>query len=108
MFYTSGTTGRPKGVRHVHRAALNRFHWQWATFPYTEDEVCVFKTTLTFIDSVIEIWAPLLSGKRLVIFPTKITENVKAIFSRLPESRLFNISIITRERNMPHHADDSS
>ena len=95
VLYTSGSTGRPKGVRHVHRAALNRFHWQWATFPYTRDEVCVFKTTLTFVDSVIEIWSPLLSGKQLVIFPTKVTQNVEKFVEGLEQYNIGRIFVVT-------------
>ena len=95
VLYTSGSTGKPKGVRHLHSAALNRIHWQWDAFPYNEDEVCVFKTTLTFIDSVIEIWAPLLSGKRLVIIPTKITENVERFVETLEAYNIGRIFVVT-------------
>ena len=95
VLYTSGSTGKPKGVRHLHSAALNRIQWQWDAFPYNEDEVCVFKTTLTFIDSVIEIWAPLLSGKRLVIIPTKITENVERFVETLETYNIGRIFVVT-------------
>ena len=95
VLYTSGSTGRPKGVRHLHRAALNRFHWQWETFPYGQDEVCVFKTTLTFVDSVTEIWSPLLSGKKLIIFPTKVTQNVEKFVEVLEQYRIGRIFVVT-------------
>jgi len=95
VLYTSGSTGTPKGVRHVHHAALNRFHWQWTTFPYEEDEVCVFKTTLTFVDSVTEIWSPLLCGKKLVIFPTKVTQNVEKFVEELEKYQIGRIFVVT-------------
>ena len=95
VLYTSGSTGQPRGVRHVHKAALNRISWQWNVFPYEEDEVCVFKTTLTFIDSVIEIWAPLLSGLRLVILPTKVTDNVERFVEALELYRIRRIFVVT-------------
>lgn len=64
VLYTSGSTGIPKGVRLPHDVILNRLQWQWTTFPYTALEtVGVFKTALTFVDSVAELWGPLLSGK---------------------------------------------
>ena len=64
VLYTSGSTGTPKGVRLLHRAALNRMCWYWRTFPYAADEVFVFKTTLTFVDSIAEIWSTLLQGRQ--------------------------------------------
>jgi len=95
VLYTSGSTGTPKGVRHVHRAALNRLYWQWRTFPYKDDEVCVFKTTLTFVDSVTEIWSPLLCGKQLIIFPTKVTQNVEKFVEVLEEYKIGRIFVVT-------------
>ena len=95
VLYTSGSTGTPKGVRHVHRAACNRFFWQWRCFPYSKDEVCVFKTTLTFVDSVTEIWSPLLSGKKVVIFPTKVTQNVEDFVNKLEEFKIGRVFVVT-------------
>lgn len=63
VLYTSGSTGIPKGVRLPHSIVLNRLRWQWECFPYSLTEtVGVFKTALTFVDSVSEIWGPLLNG----------------------------------------------
>lgn len=51
------------GVRLPHSIVLNRLKWQWEAFPYSSTEnVGVFKTALTFVDSVAEIWGPLLNG----------------------------------------------
>ena len=106
VLYTSGSTGTPKGVRHVHRAALNRFFWQWRTFPYSHEEVCVFKTTLTFVDSVTEIWSSLLCGKKLVIFPTKYTQNVEKFVESLEEYRIGRVFVVTSlVRNILAYAD---
>lgn len=59
---------------------MNRLQWQWEVFPYSSTEqVGVFKTALTFVDSITEIWSPLLTSnyrlyfisiKSLDIFPT--------------------------------------
>lgn len=64
VLYTSGSTGVPKGVRLPHSIVLNRLQWQFEAFPYSPTEKTgVFKTALTFVDSVSEIWGPLLNGK---------------------------------------------
>lgn len=51
------------GVRLPHSVIMNRLQWQWETFPYSGTEsIGVFKTALTFVDSISEIWGPLLTG----------------------------------------------
>ena len=67
VLYTSGSTGVPKGVRLTHRNIYHRLTWQWRSLPYDSTEVACFKTALTFVDSIAEIWAPLLMAIPLVI-----------------------------------------
>jgi amino acid adenylation domain-containing protein len=69
VIYTSGSTGRPKGVLGLHQGAINRFDWMWKTYPFDADEVCCQKTSLNFLDSLWEIFGPLLQGIRVVIIP---------------------------------------
>lgn len=84
VLYTSGSTGIPKGVRIPHRTILNRLYWQFKTFPYGDDEtVCVFKTALTFVDSVAEIWGPLINGLSLLVVPKTITKDPDAFVGLL-------------------------
>lgn len=59
-----------------HTTLLNRLQWQWREFPYADDEErCVFKTSLTFVDSVPEIWGPLLQSRTLVIVSKNVTKD---------------------------------
>ena len=69
LIYTSGSTGTPKGVLGLHRGAVNRFHWMWQTYPFKAHEICCQKTSLSFVDSVWEIFGPLLQGIPTVIIP---------------------------------------
>ncbi|MBV9713363.1 MAG: amino acid adenylation domain-containing protein, partial [Ktedonobacteraceae bacterium] len=75
MLYTSGSTGTPKGVLGTHRAAINRFNWMWRTYPFADGEVCCQKTTLSFVDSVWEIFGPLLQGIQTVIIPDAVVKD---------------------------------
>ncbi|WP_244237973.1 non-ribosomal peptide synthase/polyketide synthase, partial [Corallococcus terminator] len=66
--FTSGSTGRPKGVAVEHRGVLRLLHGaSWASF--TPDETFLLIAPLSFDASTLEIWGPLLSGGRLVVFP---------------------------------------
>jgi amino acid adenylation domain-containing protein len=75
VIFTSGSTGRPKGVQGTHRGAINRFSWQWETYPFSEDEVCCQKTSLSFVDHVWETWGPLLKGHALVLIPDDVVRD---------------------------------
>ena len=67
VIYTSGSSGRPKGVEGTHRGAINRFWWMWERYPFQPGEVCCQKTNLGFVDSIWEIFGPLLAGVPSVI-----------------------------------------
>jgi len=69
VLYTSGSTGVPKGVRLEHGTIYQRLRWQWKTLPFSSNEVACFKTALTFVDSIAEIWAPLLASVPIYIVP---------------------------------------
>ena len=62
VLFTSGSSGKPKGVKGSHHGLLNRIQWQYSKFPYELGEVAARRTPLTFVDSVVEIMAPLLAG----------------------------------------------
>ncbi|XP_058813264.1 beta-alanyl-bioamine nonribosomal peptide synthetase ebony [Topomyia yanbarensis] len=95
VLYTSGSTGVPKGVRLNHATILNRLQWQWSRFPYSETEkVGVFKTALTFVDSVTEIWGPLLNGMPIVVVPKKITNNPEQLVELLEEYRIERLVLV--------------
>jgi amino acid adenylation domain-containing protein len=78
IIYTSGSTGTPKGVLGTHRGTVNGLHWLWKTYPFTPEEVCCQKTAISFVDSVWEIFAPLLQG-----IPTVIISNATILDPQL-------------------------
>jgi amino acid adenylation domain-containing protein len=69
LLYTSGSTGQPKAVLGVHRATLNALAWMSQVYPSASDEVCCQKTSMSFGDSMQELWGPLQQGIPLVLIP---------------------------------------
>jgi len=67
VIYTSGSTGRPKGVEIEHRSICDHLAGMQQEMPLTPDDVVLQKTTLTFDDSVWEVFWPLVTGARLAV-----------------------------------------
>jgi amino acid adenylation domain-containing protein len=94
VIYTSGSTGAPKGVVGLHRGAVNRFNWMWRTYPFEEGEVCCQKTSLSFVDSVWEIFGPLLQGIQTVIIPDETLKDPHALIQTLAAKRVSRIVLV--------------
>jgi amino acid adenylation domain-containing protein len=72
--YTSGTTGRPKGVTATHRNATEFVTWTHTALGPERLAKVLFSTSLNFDVSVFEIFSPLLCGGRI-----EIVENLLAL-----------------------------
>jgi amino acid adenylation domain-containing protein len=99
IIYTSGSTGMPKGVEGRHRASINRFEWMWRTYPFSPDETCCAKSALGFVDSIWEIFGPLLAGIRTVIVPEELlleADRFVELLGRFEVSRIVLVPSLLR------------
>jgi len=94
VMYTSGTTGKPKGIIGTHRGAINRFAWMWQTYPFEEGEVCCQKTSVSFVDSIWELLGPLLQGIPTVIIPELIVRDTEQFVNRLAINEISRIVLV--------------
>ncbi|HZD94891.1 MAG TPA: amino acid adenylation domain-containing protein, partial [Candidatus Sulfotelmatobacter sp.] len=67
VIYTSGSTGKPKGVEVLHRGLTNVVHSFQQLLGFGTDDVLVATTTLSFDIHVLELFAPIQAGSRLMI-----------------------------------------
>ncbi|SES35078.1 amino acid adenylation domain-containing protein [Lentzea xinjiangensis] len=67
VFYTSGSTGAPKGVMCRHAGWANRMQWMQRAHGLRPGEAVLLKTPLTFGDSAVELLWPLLAGGRVAL-----------------------------------------
>ena len=94
VIYTSGSTGTPKGVEGTHRASMNRFSWMWRTYPFKPGEVCCQKTNLGFVDSIWEIFGPLLAGIPNVIVPQDAVRDPEEFLQLLAREHVTRIVLV--------------
>ena len=94
VIYTSGSTGIPKGLAVEHRQILNRLAWMWATYPFREGEMSCQKTAANFVDSVWEIFGPLLKGVPSVIIPDYVVRDVDALVETLADHQVTRIWLV--------------
>jgi amino acid adenylation domain-containing protein len=81
VLYTSGTTGRPKGVEITHRALRNYVEWANQDYFRAEDrgDFGLF-TSLAFDFTVTVVFCALTRGRRLTVYGAE--EDVAAILTR--------------------------
>lgn len=92
VLYTSGSTGTPKGVLGTHRGTVNRCFWN--PYPFTESDICCQKTSLNFVDSIWEIFAPLLHGLPTVIIPDRAVKDINQFLQTLSKQKVTRLVLV--------------
>ncbi|HET9281970.1 MAG TPA: non-ribosomal peptide synthetase, partial [Candidatus Angelobacter sp.] len=94
VIFTSGSTGMPNGVVGTHRGAINRFTWMWEQYPFAAGEVSALKTACNFVDSVWEIFGPLLQGIPSVILDDETVKDPPALVKALARARVTRLVLV--------------
>lgn len=69
VLFTSGSTGRAKGVIGRHRTEVNRAVWRADVFPPRPGEAHAHRVAPGFVDMIIEVFGALAIGLPLVVVP---------------------------------------
>ena len=94
IIFTSGSTGVPNGVAGTHRATMNRLEWMYRTYPFSPQEVCCQKTALSFVDSIWEIFGPLLRGIPNIIIPEEVVVDPELLLEQLARNKVTRIVLV--------------
>lgn len=94
VMYTSGSTGRPKGVRGTHAGIMNRLAWMWNATPWEPGEIVAHKTSLSFVDSVWEMFGALCRGVPVVVVPDGVVQNPDAFVDALEQGQVTRVVVV--------------
>src|SRR5437660_1356923 len=83
-----------KGLQGTHRASINRFAWMWKKYPFQPGEVCCQKTNLGFVDSIWEIFGPLLAGVPSVIIPEEAVRDPELLVQELAREHVTRMVLV--------------
>ncbi|WP_181427870.1 non-ribosomal peptide synthetase [Pseudomonas mosselii] len=94
LIYTSGSTGLPKGAYGLADAVLNRLHWQWSSAPYEPDDRVVLRSPPMFVDSIIEMLAPILGGACAVVAPEESLGDPRQFWQLLAVEQITHLTVV--------------
>lgn len=69
LIYTSGSTGQPKGALIEHRGLTNYLDWAVKRYELAEGEGAPLHSSISFDATITSLFAPLVSGRQLVLLP---------------------------------------
>jgi amino acid adenylation domain-containing protein len=94
VYYTSGSTGRPKGVASTHRGWVNRMAFMQRLHGLRPGETVLHKTTLSFDDSALELFWPLMNGGRIALIDPGLHRDPREILDAAARSRTVHLQVV--------------
>eukprot|EP00210_Caulerpa_lentillifera_P002234 g2147.t1 len=94
VLYSSGSTGSPKGVCGTEEGILNRCHWMSQMYNFSSTDKIAFSTTPIFVDSIWQIFGPLLYGITQLILPKDVLSGPSVLWKVISESTVSVPSIL--------------
>jgi len=72
IVYTSGSSGRPKGVQLLHRGLINQALHRIKILGLTRDDIVCLSLSLVFVTMPLQLLSAMLAGARLVVLPKSV------------------------------------
>ncbi|ATE55701.1 amino acid adenylation protein [Actinosynnema pretiosum] len=94
VYFTSGSTGVPKGVASSHAGWVNRMAWSQRAHRLAPGDTVLHKTTLTFDDAALELFWPLAAGARVALLDPGAHRDPIAVLDALHRHRSVYLQVV--------------
>lgn len=97
IYYTSGSSGKPKGVANMHKGWVTAILSMQKELKLQPGETILQKTNLTFDDAALEIFWPLLTGGRIALLEQNLHKDPEAIIKAIIQ---YNVAFVVLVSSM--------
>lgn len=88
ILYTSGSTGLPKGVQITHQNLINLLNSFQSTPGFSQDDILLAVTTISFDMSVVELFLPLVSGALLIVADSEAVKDGRLLLDTMRKEKV--------------------
>jgi hypothetical protein len=73
---------------------MNRLNWQWEHLPFESGEVCCFKASLLFVDSLVEIFSAVLQLQPLIVAKKHVVRDPEKLVDFLVAHKVTRLTMV--------------